>query len=394
MLHQKERPSTRASTSVPKLSSIRTTSRGLPGHFGSALAHRHAHVGQPQRGRIVDAVARHGHRMPAAAAAPATIQQLVQRGGPGHGGGLEKPPAQLSRAAVRSTAAAVTTSIRPGVNRPASRAMARAVAGWSPVNIRTRTPGFLTALHRLADPGAERIVNADIAQGRQPLGIARVAFGRPPGHQQHAQPAFGQLRRPGQQGRPARVVERLIRTGQPYPGAAGNEPLRRSLSGAASPSTRVAWKDRAESKGNLGLPRLAQEVVQSHALGGLDNCKVRRTQGRGTYHPFQRARQPPGKGLPGAAVVSSCAEVVRKRPGPGHFLVRRRQQDQRQLALGQGAGFIGAGDIDPTQGLDARQPPNQGLLTGQALRNGGLARAGQQGQAIGNRRSGLRRPPG
>ena len=56
------RPSSTAATMVAKLSSASHHVGGFFGHVRAGHAHRHADVGSLQRGRVVDAVARHRHR--------------------------------------------------------------------------------------------------------------------------------------------------------------------------------------------------------------------------------------------------------------------------------------------------------------------------------------------
>ena len=53
-------------------------------------------------------------------------------------------------------------------------------------------------------------------------------------------------------------------------------------------------------------------------------------------------------------------------------------------ALGQGAGLVGAGDIDAAQRLDAGKAADQGVPLGQAAGYGALADAGQDRQAFGD----------
>jgi hypothetical protein len=200
---------------------------GLPGHLGAALAHGHAHVGQPQRGSVVDAVAGHGHRM-ARRAQFFNNAELIERGGPGNHGHALEPLPQFLRVEVHQLRGShdlgelpVEQAGLPADGLPGGRV----VAGQH----HDPDAGALAAFHCFADPGPERVVDAQKAQGRQSLGVFERRAGRSLGHQEDAQATASQSGGPIEERLTPLLIEGLIAAIPAEARAAGEEALGRSL---------------------------------------------------------------------------------------------------------------------------------------------------------------------
>ena len=125
------RPSSTALTMVAKLSSVRIMGCGFLGGLGAGDAHGDADVGRLERGRIADAVARHGDDPPFPCRI-LTSRAPCARAPRGHHADVVDPPEQLLVAHRGEFLA------RDGAaGNACSLAMAAAVTVWSPVIIRT-----------------------------------------------------------------------------------------------------------------------------------------------------------------------------------------------------------------------------------------------------------------
>ena len=133
-----------------------------------------------QRRAVVDAVAGHGHDVAAGLQGPGDAQLVLGRR-PGRRRRRRGRAARRARASSCGQVLAVERRARRRPSRPTSAAIARAVAGWSPVTIATRMPACRQRGDRRGRARAGRVLEADEAEqlelvfGHRRLGVVRDA---------------------------------------------------------------------------------------------------------------------------------------------------------------------------------------------------------------------------
>ena len=240
---------------------------------------------------------------------------------------------------------ALVSTSRPSSSSPASRAMARAVAGWSPVSMMTWMPASWQRRTAAGTAGRSGSPNADEAQRSQSLRVGRQATSALPcGHHQDTQAAPGQFLRLGQQRVAARLVQRHVFPVAADMGAARRDGFGRALDGqTCRPSEwrgrrgpgRRALPPSARPRSRRPAPRPARPARRRHrwgasgsparpARGWPEPPRAGRGAGRPAVRPAVRPRRPARRPGPGPACPRSASRSCRCRPRPrGPALPRR-----------------------------------------------------------------------
>ena len=343
---------------------------GLARDVGAGAAHRDADVGLVQRRSVVDPVAGHRHHV---AASPQRRRdpQLVLRRDPGDDHAVAVEQRAEHRLVGRQVDALSTSAV--AAESPTSRAIAAAVAGWSPVIIATVMPARRQAASAAAASAAAgpRRRRRPSSSGRPQRsrrcqrGWARVDGSR----------ATARTRRPcGTPGRPA---------------SAPPSPCRRhsgsTASGAPFTSSAPPANDRHPSSprverealqiglaalvGSPSRPSAAGEHVERRlhrvALGRPRPSRWTARAGRAAGRRRAPARAPPSAPAALHSTPAGRVVAVARRSASSR---RRPYLDDGHLVAGQRAGLVGADEGRRTQRLDRLQAPHQRVAVGHALR--------------------------
>ena len=198
----KLRPSTNVSTSVEKSSSVSTTAaawRQPRSPRGPWRPRR-----RPGQGRgVIDPVPGHGHDV-APASQSLDDPELVQRRGSGDHRRPFEPPVQLVFGQLGEFAPREDLPVL--IEDAGFPRMARAVAGWSPVIMTSRTPASRPP-HGRRHRGPERVADADEAEGHQVPGVLQRHVGGAFRNHEDAEAPIGQAASPIQGRLPARFIQ-------------------------------------------------------------------------------------------------------------------------------------------------------------------------------------------
>ncbi len=371
---------------------------GLAGDVGAAAAHRHTDVGLAQRRAVVHPVA--GHRDDVAA-------RRAGRGRcaacpPGSPGRRRRRRRRRPRRAPPSSAgssAAVSTGL-PGRASPTCSAMARPVAGWSPVIIMRRDVRGAALGDGVGDAVAGRVLQADEPQQvaarsrarrrrRRPTASAR---GRGGGDGEHPQAARGPSA-------PPRRAPARVRAAQREHGVrcAEDGGLERTAAVAddhqGAPARGVEGDPAPLRPGDLVGGRVEPAAQRQHVQRDLHRVAQRRPPALALHDAARRrvraavlasARD----GAPPRSVrVDPAGRVVAGAAGHGGA-GGRPDRDRGHLVAGDRAGLVGADHGGRAEGLDRLQPADQGVLAGHGVRGPGQRERDGGQQALGHQGDG------
>ena len=358
----------------------------LPGHVGAPPPHRHPDVRPAERGRVVDAVARHRHALAPRLQRPDDgdlLLRLHPRVHPDRG----DPPPQLLRGQRRE--------LRPGAD------LAAGLQDAQPGADAARRDRMVARDHHYRDPG-----RAAGGHGRRRLGTGRIEQAHEPEEclaglepvEQHVRGRFGKpAHRHGDDPEPRgghrrRLLQHLPglergrRPRAPPAGAPREHPLGRALGAGHEAGAGFVQRGHPRPLGGKGefreprpgpghrggVPaRLAHQFEQRHLERVADHgSRLRQVHVMAQrQHLEQRG---PGA-LAGYRGRTGGVRVVH--PAAFHL----------HAVLGEGAGLVRADDGDRAERLDGGQVPDQGVRPDHPAGAKGQRHRDHGGEGLGNR---------
>jgi hypothetical protein len=203
------------------------------------------------------------------------------------------------------------------------------------------------AAHGGGDAGPERVADPYKTESSQLPGIVNGSLSRSFRDHENAQAALGQPNGLVQKCLPTAMIQRLFRATAPYTRA----PRCQFFGGAldAKPALDDGGVEGLRRvKGILTLALLIEITAQTRITGGLDNGDIGRMNGR-VGGPGARARQGGGE--------QDVSQIGSQHAGEGSLAIDVGYKPDRESSLGQSPCFIRARDIDTSERLDGRQPP-------------------------------------